>query len=246
MSSQPQGPRVSLSPALLPSSVTLHGRTVSLAHLRPEHADDLYDSISGDSPTSAQLWDYMGDGPYEDRESFRSAVAGKSASVDPFYFAVIDKDNAKSGLERSSTGRVVGYLSLMRITPEHLTVEIGNVLLSPLLQRTTGATEAIYLLIQHSFHDLRNRRVEWKCNALNEPSKRAALRLGFTFEGVFRQHMIVKGRNRDTAWYSMLKDEWDGGLRDAMEKWLDEENFYGDGKQKKRLKNYRNDLQREN
>lgn len=134
----------------------------------------------------------------------------------------------------------------MRITPEHLTLEIGNILFSPLLQHTTGVTEAIYLLLQHSFHDLRYRRVEWKYNALNLPSKRAALRLGFTFEGTFRQHMIVKGRSRDTGWFSMLKDDWDGGVRAAMEQWLAAENFDEEGKQKRRLEDYRDSLQYKN
>lgn len=236
MSSERLGPRVSLPPALLPSPVNLIGRTVLLSHLGPEHADDLYDYITEDS-----LWDYLYDEPYEDRESFRAAIAAKSASADPFHFAVIDKSGLRVGQEGSSIGRAVGYCSFFRITPEHLTLEIGNILFTPLLQRTTGVTEAIYLLIQHSFHDLHYRRVEWKCNALNEPSKRAAFRLGLTYEGTFRQHMVVKGRNRDTAWFSMLKDEWDGGLRAAMEKWLAEENFHEDGKQKKRLEDCRNE-----
>lgn len=241
MSTRRQGPRVSLPPALHPSSVNLRGRAVSLDHLQPKHADDLYDSISGD----IHIWDYMGDGPYEDRDTFRAAIAAKSASTDPFYFAVIDTGGLKAGQERSSIGCAVGYLSLMRITPNQLTVEIGNILFSPLLQRTTSATETIYLLTQHIFYDLGYRRVEWKCDSLNEPSRRAALRLGFTFEGVFRQHMVVKGRSRDTAWYSVLKDEWNGSLKMAMEQWLEGENFHGDGKQKKRLEDYRNDLHRE-
>lgn len=180
----------------------------------------------------------MLDGPYEDRDAFRASIAAKSSSVDPFFFVIIDN----TGLEGSSKGKVVGFFSLMRITPAHLTLEIGNILFSPSLQRTVAATEALYLLTRHAFDDLRYRRIEWKCNALNEPSRRAAIRLGYTFEGVFRQHMIVRGRNRDTAWLSMLKNEWDGYLRNAMEQWLDEKNFDADGKQKQKLENYRSDI----
>lgn len=180
----------------------------------------------------------MLDGPYGDHGAFRASITAKSSSVDPFFFAIIDNN----GLKGSSKGKIVGLFSLMRITPDHLTLEIGNILFSPSLQRTTAATEAIYLLTQHAFKDLRYRRIEWKCNALNDPSRRAALRLGYSFEGVFRQHMIVRGRNRDTAWYSMLKDEWDGSLGKAMEQWLDESNFDADGKQKKKLEEFRNDI----
>ena len=238
MSTRLQGPPVSLPPALRPSSTILHGRTISLDHLRPEHADDLFDCIGGDGPDRAWLWDYMLDGPYEDRDALRASITAKSSSVDPFFFAIIDN----TGLKGSSKGKVVGYFSLMRITPDHLTLEIGNILFSPSMQRTAAATEAIYVLTQYAFKDLRYRRIEWKCNALNEPSRRAALRLGYTFEGIFRQHMIVRGRNRDTAWYSMLKDEWDGWLGKAMEQWLDVNNFDADGKQKKKLEEFRNDI----
>jgi RimJ/RimL family protein N-acetyltransferase len=119
----------------------------------------------------------------------------------------------------------------MRIEPVHRVIEVGSILYSPRLQQTTLATEAMYLMARHVFEDLGYRRYEWKCNALNAPSRRAALRLGFTFEGIFRQHMIVKGRNRDTAWFSMLDSEWP--LRKAnFERWLDPSNFSTDGRQK--------------
>ena len=117
----------------------------------------------------------------------------------------------------------------MRIKPAHGVVEVGNMLFSPALQRTRAATEAMYLMARHVFEDLGYRRYEWKCNALNEPSRRAALRLGFTFEGIFRQHMVVKDRNRDTAWFSMLDHEWPARKR-AFEAWLDPDNFDGAGK----------------
>ncbi|GIK04326.1 hypothetical protein Aspvir_008405 [Aspergillus viridinutans] len=125
----------------------------------------------------------------------------------------------------------------------NLSIEIGNVLFSPTLQRTTVATEAFYLVLKYAIEELGFRRIEWKCNALNAPSRRAALRLGFTFEGIFRQHMVIKGRNRDTAWFSMLRDEWEGGIKDAMEAWLQESNFDGSGRQKKRLEELRMERQ---
>ena len=133
-----------------------------------------------------------------------------------------------------ATGTAAGYASYMRMEPAHGVVEVGNILLTPSLQRTTAATEAMYLMAAHVFDDLGYRRYEWKCNAKNEPSRRAALRLGFTFEGIFRQHMVVKGQNRDTAWFSMLDHEWPARKR-AFEAWLDPANFDGEGRQRQRL-----------
>lgn len=131
----------------------------------------------------------------------------------------------------------------MSIVPEQLRLEIGWVLFSPALQRTTGATEASYLLLKYAFEELGYRRVEWKCNALNEGSRRAAERLGFVFEGVFRQHMVVKGRNRDTAWFSMLREEWDcRGVKEALEDWLAEDNFDESGAQRRSLEGIREGL----
>src|ERR1051325_4945194 len=118
----------------------------------------------------------------------------------------------------------------MRIEPTHRVIEVGSILFTPLLQRSTGATEAMFLMARHIFEDLGYRRYEWKCDSRNEPSRRAAVRLGFTFEGIFRQHMIVKGRNRDTAWYSMLDREWPA-RKEALEKWLNPANFTADGRQ---------------
>jgi RimJ/RimL family protein N-acetyltransferase len=130
----------------------------------------------------------------------------------------------------------------MNIVPSHRTIEIGHVLFSPVLQRTTAATESIYLLMKHCFEDLNYRRVEWKANDLNEPSKRAALRLGFVFEGVFRKHMVVKGRNRDTAWFSVTDDEWEGGVKGGLEKWLENANFDESGLQLRKLEEVRASL----
>ncbi|KAK1148073.1 hypothetical protein N8T08_010708 [Aspergillus melleus] len=234
---RPRGPIVSFPKALLPSPKTsLTGRTILLEKLELKHADDLF-KLVGESDTSrTSLWDYMGDGPYADPNAFRDAIGGKSASNDPFFFAVIDKRDSQP-----SYGKPIGFLSLMRITPNQLTIEIGNVLFSSTLQRTTGATEAFYLLAAHAFQDLGYRRLEWKCDSLNEPSRKAALRLGFSYEGTFRQHMVVKSRSRDTAWFSMLKDEWEKGIKLAMERWLSRDNFQEDGTQRRNLQDLRAD-----
>src|SRR6185436_15486633 len=139
----------------------------------------------------------------------------------PLFFTILHE----------ATGTPAGYCSLMRIEPAHRVIEVGNILYLPSLQRTAGATEAMYLLARYVFDTLGYRRYEWKCNALNHPSRAAALRLGFTFEGVFRQHMIVKGRNRDTAWYSMLDSEWPA-LKTRFERWLSPGNFDDGGRQR--------------
>ena len=140
------------------------------------------------------------------------------------FFSILD----------AGSGRALGHATLMRIEPRHRVIEVGHILYSRALQRTRGATEAMYLLARYVFEELKYRRYEWKCNALNEASQRAALRLGFTFEGIFRQHMIVKGENRDTAWFSMLDSEWP--LRKAeFERWLSPLNFDESGRQRTRL-----------
>ncbi|KAF5866893.1 hypothetical protein ETB97_008698 [Aspergillus alliaceus] len=232
--SPPLGPPVSQPTALRPSAVVLEGRTVRLLHLSPEHADQLFLLVGGNDETKAALWTYMMDGPWSDIETFRAAVTAKSMSTDPFFFAIQD----------SSSGRVVGQLSLMSIVPGQLRVEIGSVLYSPALQRSTGATEAVYLLLQYVFESLGYRRVEWKCNALNQASQSAAVRLGFTFEGVFRQHMVVKGRSRDTAWYSILQEEWEQKhIKESLELWLQESNFDLEGRQRKGLAEIRKELE---
>ncbi|KAF4164263.1 hypothetical protein CNMCM6936_009409 [Aspergillus lentulus] len=236
MSDRPLGPVVALPPAKLPSEDALTGRTVALTKLHTNQAAQLFPLIGGDDESKAVLWDYMADGPFSDLETFQESIAAKSQSSDPFYLAVID---LRQEDQNPTAGHAVGYLSLMNIVPQHLSIEIGNVMFSPTLQRTTVATEAFYLLLKYAIEDLGFRRIEWKCNALNAPSRRAALRLGFTFEGIFRQHMVIKGRNRDTAWFSMLRDEWEGGIKGAMEEWLRESNFDESGRQKKSLEELR-------
>src|SRR5579872_451332 len=184
------------SPARRPQRVTLEGRYVTLAPLDPAaHGPDLWEGTEGTE--NDRLWLYLFDGPYRDRDVFMANIEKKAASLDPFFFAIIDRASQKA----------VGYASYLRIEPAHRVIEVGNILYTPALQRTAGATEAMFLMARHAFEDLGNRRYEWKCNSLNEPSRRAALRLGFSFEGLFRQHMVVKDRNRDTAWYSMRSEE---------------------------------------
>jgi RimJ/RimL family protein N-acetyltransferase len=198
----------------------LTGGIVSLVPLDVDaHARSLYEALCG--PNNDALWDYLFYGPFRDFASFREHLAKHAASSDPLFFAIVD----------NATGRAVGQASYLRIDTVHRTIEVGHIMYAPVLQRTPGATEAMYLMARHVFEDLRYRRYEWKCNALNERSRRAALRLGFTFEGIFRQHMIVKGRNRDTAWFSMLDSEWPA-RKAAFLRWLDPSNFDESGRQR--------------
>ncbi|MCJ1476688.1 hypothetical protein MMC13_005356 [Lambiella insularis] len=219
---QPLGPTINTTLATLPNHTTLSGRLVTLVPTSTNHADDLF-SVAG-GPCNSALWTYMLDGPFPQLSDFHAYIARISTSVDPLFFTIISNDNLKP----------VGHVSLMRHDFKNRVIEIGNVLFSSELQRTPAATEAVYLLTRQVF-EWGYRRYEWKCNALNGPSRRAAVRFGFKFEGVFRQHMIVKGRSRDTAWFSMLDDgEWDG-VRKGMEKWLEKGNFDANGEQKVKL-----------
>jgi RimJ/RimL family protein N-acetyltransferase len=218
-------------PALLPIPVTLRGRYVTLEPLEAgRHASALWRAVQGHD----ELWSWMGDGPCASEEEFRSSIAGKQSASDAVFFAIVPaaasgRDSAPGG------GEAAGYASLMRIDPANGVVEVGNILLAPSLQRTTAATEAMYLMASHVFDRLGYRRYEWKCNAENLGSRRAAERLGFTFEGIFRQHMVVKGRNRDTAWFSMLDREWPARKK-AFETWLDAANFDQEGRQRQALR----------
>jgi RimJ/RimL family protein N-acetyltransferase len=212
-----------VTPAKLPERITIAGRYVTLVPLNAgAHGDALWEATRGEENDA--LWLFLFEGPFRERSGFDAALKSMEASQDPLYYAIID----------SSTGKATGRASFLRIEPKHRVIEVGAILYTPLLQRTRGATEAMYLMMRYAFETLGNRRYEWKCNALNEPSRRAALRLGFTFEGVFRQHMIVKGENRDTAWFSILDKEWPG-VKEAFEKWLAPENFTAEGVQKRSL-----------
>jgi RimJ/RimL family protein N-acetyltransferase len=217
------GARVDTTPAKRPQPIRLDGRVISVAPLDPSsHAAALFDSTRG--VENEQLWLYLFEGPFATRDRFDTHLKQKASLEDPLCFAILDR----------ASGDAVGYASYMRIEPAHRVIEVGSILFTPRLQRTVGATEAMYLMARHVFEDLGYRRYEWKCNALNAPSRSAALRLGFTFEGIFRQHMIIKGRNRDTAWFSMLDSEWPK-RKAAFERWLHPSNFDADGQQKMSL-----------
>ena len=221
MGDRPIGPVVDTAPAGRPDAVRLEGRLVRIEKLDPaRHGDALWQAVKGHD----ELWTYMGYGPFADGASFVQWLDERTVLLDPYSYAVVD---AKSG-------RAAGIVTLMEIRPSMRVVEIGNIVYTPALQRSGGATEAQYLLARYVFDDLAYRRYEWKCNALNAPSIRAAGRLGFTFEGVFRQHMIVKGRNRDTAWFSIIDSEWPA-RKAAFERWLDPANFDQEGRQKTSL-----------
>jgi RimJ/RimL family protein N-acetyltransferase len=207
---QPVGVPVDASPARRPEAVVLEGRCGRVEKLDPaRHAADLWHAAQGHDA----LWTYMAYGPFADAAAFSRWVAERAKLDDPCSYAVIER-----------SGRAVGIATLMEIRPATRVIEVGNIVYTPALQRTPLATEAQYLLARYVFDTLGYRRYEWKCDALNAASRRAALRLGFTFEGIFRAHMIVKGRNRDTAWYSMLEREWPE-RRHAFERWLAPDNF---------------------
>jgi len=204
-----------------PSPLVLHGRTVILEPLSAaSNTDDLWQAVHGHD----EIWAYLADGPYASKADLRRALEEKQAGSSAVFFAIAPQ----------ATGRVAGYASYMRMDPANGVIEVGNILLAPSLQRTIAATEAMYLMARNVFEDLGYRRYEWKCNANNDPSRRAAIRYGFTFEGIFRQHMIVKGHNRDTAWFSMLDSEWPA-RKAAFEAWLDPANFDQEGRQRKSL-----------
>ena len=213
-------------PVVRPNPVALRGRTVKLEPLdAARHAAPLWKAVEG----LDELWTWMPDSPSRTEAAFRQSMEAKQSSADAVFLALIP----------ASTGVAAGYASYMRIDPANGVVEVGNILLSPALQRTTAATEAMYLMARHVFEDLGYRRYEWKCNALNEPSRRAAQRFGFAFEGIFRQHMVVKDLNRDTAWFSMLDREWPA-RKQAFEAWLSPENFSFEGLQLRPLSYFQN------
>lgn len=210
-------------PAARPDRRVLEGRYVRLEPIGLQHTADLFAASSvGDADQRfAYLFEYP-PGTLADMERWVAAQLGKD---DPVVYAVVDR----------ATGRAGGRQQFMRIAPEHGVIEIGGIYWGPDIARTRLATEALYLAARHAFDDLGYRRFEWKCNDLNLPSKRAAERFGFTFEGVFRQHMIIKGANRDTAWFSMLDREWPD-RRAGFEAWLDPDNFDAEGHQREALR----------
>jgi RimJ/RimL family protein N-acetyltransferase len=218
-------------PARPPQRIPLEGASVRLEPVDPaRHSRALFSAADG----APAIWDYLAYGPFENQEVFTEWLEGRASSRDPLFYAVVDR----------ATGLARGMASYMRIVPEHGVIEIGHIWFAPVLQRTRQATEAIFVLARHAFDELGYRRLEWKCDSLNLPSRRAAERFGFVFEGVFRQHMVVKDRNRDTAWYSMTDGEWPL-MRAAFEAWLDTENFDQSGRQRLSLSDLRGDIHRQ-
>lgn len=222
----PLGAKLKWNPVELPQPETLSGSHVMLRPVDPgADAEPLYDvsHLPNGDPT---IWTYLPDGPYESPEHLRQMLLwAKNASRDGHvYFAIVPLPKR----------RPAGIASYLRIEPEFGTIEIGHVWLGRPLQRTTAATEAIYLLARHALEDLGYRRLEWKCDALNQASRRAAKRFGFSFEGIFRNHQVVKGRNRDTAWFAITNEDWPQ-IQAAFQVWLAKDNFEADGRQRKAL-----------
>ena len=220
------------TPRARPQRRVHQGRYVRLEPLDPDrHGDDLFAASSG--PGADDRFRHLFDDPPESRAAFEPWLAKAASSEDPVFFAVVDE----------ATGRAEGRMAFMRIDQSHGVIETGSILFGPRLARTRAATEAVYLQARHAFDELGYRRFEWKCNDLNEASKRAAERLGFTFEGVFRQHMVVKGQNRDTAWYAMLDSEWPV-RKQAFERWLSPDNFDAGGRQRASLADFYAELRK--
>lgn len=221
---QPVGPALAewRAPAR-PQHAVLQGhycRVEPLSAMR--HAADLHTANSLDR--DGRMWTYLFSGPFATLEEYTTWLEARENSTDPLFFAVID----------AASGNATGIASYLRIDTTHGVMEVGHLAFSPLLQRTRAATEAMYLMMKQAF-ELGYRRYEWKCDALNAPSRRAAVRLGFTFEGIFRQAAVYKGRSRDTAWYSVLDSEWPA--REAcFVTWLDPANFDTDGRQRRPLR----------
>lgn len=217
----PRGLKVEGPAPTRPTPVTLEGRYVTLAPLEPEKdAADLYAPTHGEGKDAR--FAYLFDGPFESEAAMVSALTTAAAATETATFAIRDKQ-----------GRTIGRAGLMRTDLGHRSVEVGSILFSPSLSRTPAASEAIYLLAAHAF-SLGFRRFEWKCDALNAPSRAAALRFGFRFEGLFRKHMVIKGRSRDTTWFAMTEDDWPA-VRAAFEAWLAPENFDAEGRQIRKL-----------
>ena len=210
------GPEVDATPRSLPARVPIRGQYAVLEPLHRRHAADLWQAARAEG--SQASWDYLGYGPFASADALAGFVAEFAASHDPMAWAI----------RPISTGAVSGWLTLMDMQPKNAAVELGHIWFGPALQRTRAATEAMFLLMRLVMDELGYRRLVWKCNALNAPSRRAAERLGFTYEGTLRAHLVVKQRLRDTAFFSILENEWPL-RRDALRRWLDPENFTPDG-----------------
>ncbi len=217
---QPVGLPVDATPARRPGPVTLEGRYGRVEKLDVRHAANLWKAYAGHD----HIWTYLSAyGPFSDAPAFSDWLASRVVFEDPYSYAIV-----------GTSGHALGIAALMEIRPAMRVIEVGHVVYSPALMRTPLGTEAQYLLARYAFETLGYRRYEWKCDALNAASRRAALRYGFVYEGTFRQHMIAKGRNRDDAWFSILDSEWPAH-KAAFERWLAPENFDAEGRQKMSL-----------
>jgi RimJ/RimL family protein N-acetyltransferase len=210
-------------PPPFPPHVPLTGRYCRMEPLSAaKHAREVYEAQSEDA--GGARWTYLFHGPYDSLAQYEEWCAGAEGSIDPQFYAIVD----------AASERAVGTCTYMRIEPRHGVIEIGNIYFSPRLARTRAATESMYLMMANAF-DLGYRRYEWKCDSCNLPSRAAATRFGFTYEGTFRQAIVNKGRNRDTSWFAIIDRDWNGGLREAYLRWLSEDNFDASGVQKIRL-----------
>jgi RimJ/RimL family protein N-acetyltransferase len=216
----PLGPRVAFDRATFPERISHHGAVVSVRPVDPARDARALHERSHAPTGDPSVWTYLPSGPYADLPSHQAALEAEARSGDSLLFVVTPVGD----------DRPLGQISYMSIVPEHGRIELGNIWFSGELKRSILATEAIFLLARHAFDELGNRRLEWKCNALNEPSRRAAVRFGFEYEGVFRNHQVVKGRNRDTAWFAMTDQRWPA-VRGAFQEWLAPGNFDSDGAQ---------------
>jgi RimJ/RimL family protein N-acetyltransferase len=221
----PLGEKLDWKPVPRPARVSLRGAHILIRPVNAASDAAPLFSVSHLPAGDPAIWTYLPDGPYESPEHLCQALAWAEASEDPLYFT----------LARLADERPLGLAAYLRITPKLGVIEIGHIWFGVPLRRTTAATESIYLLLRHVFDELGYRRVEWKCNALNAASQRAAERFGFTFEGVFRKHQVVKGRNRDTAWYAIIDEQWPA-VRRGFEAWLAPENMDGEGRQRQSLR----------
>lgn len=220
------GPEVTgWTPASWPGTAPMQGRYARMERLdADQHAAQLFAQFADHDA----LWDYMPYGPFTSASAYHRWAKEMTANRDPLFWAISEAGNPQP----------VGVASYLRITPDHGTIEVGHICFSPALQRSRAATEAMYLMMEWAFSN-GYRRYEWKCNALNLPSRRAAQRLGFSFEGIFRQHMIIKGRNRDSAWFAITDQDWPA-LREAYAAWLSPANFDAQGRQRERLSDLTN------
>ena len=221
----PLGPEIDATPRPLPPRTALRGKYVVLEPLHKRHAEELWRAAQG----ADDSWAYLQSGPFP-------TVAAMTAYINDF---ASDQSRVAWAVRPVSTGAASGWLSLLNIEPKNASIELGNIWFAPVMQRTRAATEAMFLPLHHSADDLGYRRLVWKCNALNAPSKRAAERLGFAYEGQHRMHMVTRGRRRDTDWYSIIEDEWPS-RRDALLAWLAPENFAPDGTARRGLAEIRN------